>query len=159
MPQNVTIYDILEQYRNLAQDKLHKGKLFERMIAQFLRVDPQYANTLEKVWMWNEWPYRWQEENTGIDLVAVEKNTGNFWAIQCKFYESDTPLKKEDISSFLADSGKVFQVEGKERTFSYRLIVSTTDKWGRNAEEVTNDQSIPVGTLYINELADFVGTA
>jgi len=32
--------------------------LFERMIAQFLRTDPQYANRLDAVWMWDEWPGR-----------------------------------------------------------------------------------------------------
>ncbi len=149
-----TIHTILDQFRSLSQDQLQKGKLFEKMMAQFLRTDPQYANRLDTVWMWNEWPGRWKEDNTGIDLVALEKDTGNYWAIQCKFYDPGTPLKKEHVSSFLADSGKVFQVDGVERTFSYRLIVSTTEKWGRNAEDVTLDQSVPVGTLYLNELAD-----
>jgi predicted helicase len=149
-----TIHTILEQFRNLSKDQLQKGKLFERMMAQFLRTDPQYANRLDAVWMWNEWPGRWKEDNTGIDLVALEKDTGHYWAIQCKFYEPGTPLKKEHVSSFLADSSKVFQVDGQEHTFAYRLIVSTSDKWGRNAEDVIQDQSVPVGTLYLNELAD-----
>jgi len=65
-----TIQTILEQFRNLSKDQLQKGKLFEKMIAQFLLTDPQYANRLDKVWMWNEWPGRWKEDNTGIDLVA-----------------------------------------------------------------------------------------
>ncbi|MDE2324622.1 MAG: DEAD/DEAH box helicase [Betaproteobacteria bacterium] len=149
-----TIHAILQQFRSLSQDQLQKGKLFERMMAQFLRTDPQYANRLDTVWMWNEWPGRWKEDNTGIDLVALEKDTGNYWAIQCKFYDPGSVLKKEHVSSFLADSGKVFQIDGTERIFSYRLIVSTTEKWGRNAEDVTLDQSVPVGTLYLNELAD-----
>jgi predicted helicase len=149
-----TIHDILQEFRSLSHDELQKGKLFERMMAQFLRTDPQYSNRLETVWMWSEWPGRWKEDNTGIDLVALERDTGTYWAIQCKFYDPGTPLKKEHVSSFLADSGKVFQVDGVERTFSYRLVVSTTEKWGRNAEDVTLDQSVPVGTLYLNELAD-----
>ncbi|WP_226849801.1 DEAD/DEAH box helicase [Acidithiobacillus ferrooxidans] len=149
-----TIHDILQQYRQLSRDELEKGKRFERMIAQFLRTDPQYANRLTEVWLWKDWPDRWKEDNTGIDLVAREADTGNYWAIQCKFYDNDTPLKKEHISSFLADSGKSFQVDGQEQTFSFRLIVSTSDKWGRNAEEVTANQSVGVGILYLNELAD-----
>jgi predicted helicase len=149
-----TIHTILEQFRNLSKDQLQKGKLFEKMMAQFLRTDPQYANRLDAVWMWNEWPGRWKEDNTGIDLVALEKNTGHYWAIQCKFYDPGTPLKKEHVSSFLADSSKVFQVDGQEHAFAYRLIVSTSDKLGRNAEDVIQDQSVPVGTLYLNELAD-----
>jgi predicted helicase len=142
------LHTILQQFRSLSKDQLQKGKLFERMIAQFLRTDPQYANKLDTVWMWNEWPGRWKEDNTGIDLVALEKGTGRYWAIQCKFYEPGTPLKKEHVSSFLADSSKMFQVDGQEHTFAYRLIVSTSDKWGRYAEDVIQDQSVPVGTLY-----------
>ncbi len=149
-----TIHTILDQYRRLSRDQLEQGKLFEKMIAQFLRTDPQYANELEAVWLWNEWPARWKEDNTGIDLVAQEKETGNYWAIQCKFYDPGAPLKKEHVSSFLADSSKTFEVDGKTCTFTYRLIVSTTEKWGRNAEDVILDQSVPVGTLYLNDLAD-----
>ncbi|MDD2750113.1 MAG: DEAD/DEAH box helicase family protein [Acidithiobacillus sp.] len=151
--QNMTIYDVLEQYRSLSRDQLHKGKLFERMIAQFLMTDPQYANKLQEVWMWADWPGRWQAENAGIDLIA-ETLEGEYWAIQCKFYDAVTPLKKEHIASFLADAGKKFLVGGQERTFSYCLIVSTTEKWGRNAEQVTQNQNIPVSTLYLNELSD-----
>ena len=51
-----TIHTILQQFRSLSHDELQKGKLFERMMAQFLRTDPQYANRLDAVWMWNEWP-------------------------------------------------------------------------------------------------------
>jgi predicted helicase len=70
-----TIHTILEQFRSLSKDQLQKGKLFERMIAQFLRTDPQYAKRLDTVWMWSEWPGRWKEDNTGIDLVARERRS------------------------------------------------------------------------------------
>ncbi len=149
-----TIHDILDQYRKLSRDELEKGKKFERMVAQFLLTDPEYANRLASVWLWEDWPDRWEKNNTGIDLVAKERDSGNYWAIQCKFYDESTPLKKEHISSFLADSGKNFTVDGQNEVFSYRLIVSTSEKWGRNAKAVTERQSIEVGILYLNELAD-----
>jgi predicted helicase len=148
------VHDILSQYRKFSHDELEKGKLFEKMIAKFLLTDPRYTNQLEQVWMWNEWPERWQEADIGIDLVALERDTGNYWAVQCKFYDSEATLNKQSIDSFLATSSKKFKVDGVEKTFSYRLIVSTTSKWGRNAEDVINDQSIPVGTLYLNELSE-----
>jgi predicted helicase len=44
-----TIHTILQQYRDLSRDELTKGKLFEKMMAQFLRTDPQYANRLDAV--------------------------------------------------------------------------------------------------------------
>ena len=152
-----TIHTILEQYRNISKDQLQKGKLFERMIAKYLLTDPKYANELANVWMWNEWPDRpedWPKDNTGIDLVAQEKDTGKYWAIQCKFYAPGTTLRREHIDSFLADSSKEFMVDGRKHTFAYRLIVSTTDHWGSKAKDAIQDQKVPVGTLYLNELAD-----
>jgi predicted helicase len=148
------VHDILSQYRKFSHNEREKGKLFEQMIAKFLLTDPRYANRLERVWMWNEWPERWQEADIGIDLVALERDTGNYWAVQCKFYDTEATLNKQSIDSFLATSSKKFNADGIEKTFSYRLIVSTTSNWGHNAEDVINNQSIPVGTLYLNELSE-----
>ena len=43
---------------------------------------------------------------TGIDLVARERDSGEYTAIQCKFYEPTHTLRKEDIDSFFTASGK-----------------------------------------------------
>lgn len=48
--------------------------------------------------------------------------------MQCKFYAPDTVISKPDIDSFLSASGK----EG----FGERIIMSTTDRWNRNAEDL-----------------------
>ena len=39
---------------------------------------------------------------TAIDLVAQEVDTGDLWAIQCKFYEPVHTLSKPDIDSLLS---------------------------------------------------------
>ena len=144
---------ILAELRAQSIDELHKGKLFERLIAKYLKTDPAYANKLAHVWSWAEWPHRpadWKADNTGIDLVA-QTHEGEFWAIQCKFYDDESALKKEHISSFLADSQKVFEDEGKEKTFAFRLFVSTTAKLGKGAEDVILDQP-NFGILYLEDL-------
>ena len=66
--------------------------------------------------------------DVGIDLVARERGTGDYWAIQCKFYDPDHALQKGDIDSFFTASGKRFATSAGERSFSHRLIISTTDK-------------------------------
>jgi len=150
-----TIHALLDQLRSLSQEELHKGKLFERLIAQYLKTDPAYANKLDEVWPWSRWPQRpgdWRADNTGIDLVAKTKE-GEFWAIQCKFYDDDSRLAKEHMASFLADSQKVFEVNGVQRTFAFRLLVSTTDKFGKGAQEVIEDQP-NFGILYLEDLAE-----
>ncbi len=86
--QNNPLDAVLDDLRSRSIDELHQGKLFERLIVQYLKTDPFYTNTLAEVWPWAEWPQRpadWKADNTGIDPVA-QTHEGTFWAIQCKFY-------------------------------------------------------------------------
>ncbi len=150
-----SINKVLDNLRARSHDELHKGRLFERLIVQYLRTDPTYANALAHVWTWAEWPQRpatWKADNTGIDLVA-QTNEGTFWAIQCKFYDAGATLDKAHVSSFLADSTKVFTVDGVEQSFAYRLFVSTTARLGKGAEDVISDQP-DFGILYREDLAE-----
>ncbi len=96
--------------------------------------------------MWTDFPKRGNRPDTGIDLVAQERATGDYCAIQCKFYDPTHTLDKSDIDSFFTASGKA--------QFQKRMIVSTTDKWGKNAEDAIKNQQIPVARLRVQDLAD-----
>jgi predicted helicase len=150
----VTFEDLLTQFSSYARTNRDKGTLFERLIQKFLLTDPQYATRLSNVWLWPEWPGRWTPHDTGIDLIARERATGDYWAVQCKFFDSTHTVQKADIDSFFTTSGKHFQTEEGERGFSYRLIVSTTDRWSKHAEEALVDQTIPVMRLWVKDLAE-----
>ncbi|NTW38521.1 MAG: DEAD/DEAH box helicase [Cellulomonadaceae bacterium] len=113
---------------------------------QFFRTDLQWSDRFSQVWMWSDWPGRNHQPDTGIDLVATDAATGESVAIQCKFYDPKHYLQKEHIDSFLAASGK--------RPFAQRLIVSTTDHWGKNAEATIEDQQVPVQRLRFMDLAE-----
>ncbi len=52
---DVTLHTILDQFREDARTNRDLGDRFERMIQQFLRIDPVYARLFSDVWMWNEW--------------------------------------------------------------------------------------------------------
>ena len=52
-----------------------------------LPLDAVYGQLFDEVWRWLEWPDRGGKVDTGIDLVARERETGEYTAIQCKFYE------------------------------------------------------------------------
>lgn len=110
----------------------------------FLKLEPQYASLYSDVWLWNEYPDRGNRTDTGIDLVARDATTGELTAIQCKFYAESTPVSKGDVDSFLAASSKL--------EFSARLIISTSDNWGRNAEEAVENQNPPVQRLRVQDL-------
>src|SRR5688572_17995438 len=134
---------ILAQFRDDARNNRDLGDRFERMMQQFFRVDPLYAALFSEVWMWNEWPLKGQMGDVGIDLVAQHNATGEYLAIQCKFYLPEHTLSKPDIDSFFTALGKP--------QFSKGIIVSTTDKWGKNARDALN-QTKSVTRLSIHDL-------
>lgn len=104
-----------------------KGTSFERLVRQFLRTEPRYAERFDEVWMWADWPDRGARPDRGIDLVARERETGELCAVQCKFYDPAHTVSKADVDTFLAESGT--------GEFTSRLFVSTTNKWNRAAEQ------------------------
>jgi predicted helicase len=148
-----TFNGILAEFREAATSNRDLGDKFERLIATYLVTDPQYADRLADVWLWSEWPDRW-DSDVGIDLVARERGTGDYWAIQCKFYDPNHWLQKADIDSFFTASGKRFATKDGDRQFTTRMIVSTTDKWSKHAEDALADQAVPVTRLWFKDLAD-----
>ncbi|WNB86450.1 DEAD/DEAH box helicase family protein [Cellulomonas sp. ATA003] len=141
-----TLEDILDKLYYSATDERDKGDKFERLMLQFFKTDLQWSERFADVWMWTDWPGRNGKPDTGIDLVAKDAMTGDIVAIQCKFYDPAHYLARADIDSFLAASGK--------QPFRQRLIVSTTDKWGKNAEDAVENQQIPVQRLRFMDLAE-----
>jgi predicted helicase len=141
-----TIHDILEEFRQAATSKRDMGDKFERLIAAYLEIDPMYKDKYSNVWLWGEWPGRGKRPDVGIDLVAQERYTGEYCAIQCKFYSPDYALQKGDIDSFFTASGK--------EPFTSRMIVSTTDRWSIHAEEALWNQKTPVTRMRLQDLAD-----
>jgi predicted helicase len=59
-----------------------------------------YGRLFDQVWLWKDWPGRAGKVDTGIDLVAQEAETGDLWAIQCKFYEPVHTLSKPASTRF-----------------------------------------------------------
>ncbi|MBX7132607.1 MAG: DEAD/DEAH box helicase family protein [Fimbriimonadaceae bacterium] len=138
------IHDILEQFREDARSNRDLGDRFERLILRYLQLDPIYADRFSNVWMWNDWPLKGNVADVGIDLVAQDRATGEYCAIQCKFYLPNHTLAKEDIDSFFTASGKL--------QFTSCMIVTTTDKWSKNAEDALTGQTKPVTRLRVQDL-------
>ncbi len=139
-----TIHTILAQFREEASSNRDLGDRFERLICRYLELDPIYVERFSRVWMWNEFPRKGAVGDVGIDIVAEERATGEFCAIQCKFYLPDHTLSKADLDSFFTASGKTL--------FTSCIIVSTADKWGPNAEHALVSQSKPVSRLRVQDL-------
>ncbi|MFF0461170.1 DEAD/DEAH box helicase [Streptomyces mexicanus] len=141
-----TVHDVLRVIREKSTTNRELGTAFERLMVRFLSTDPLWSEQFSRVWMYGEWPgAAGDQRDLGIDLVAQERETGALWAIQCKFFEPDHTVQKADIDSFFTASGK--------GGFAHRLIISTTDKWGPNAEAALDDQQIPVQRLGLSDIA------
>ncbi|MGH3692582.1 MAG: DEAD/DEAH box helicase [Pseudonocardiaceae bacterium] len=139
-----SVHDILDELYASSTDERDKGDKFERLMAAYLRTDVTWSDRFSDVWLWSDWSGRHGKPDTGIDLVAREREGGGLTAIQCKFYHPTHTLQKSDIDSFFTASGK--------ESFSGRMIVSTTDKWSRHAEDALVGQHVPVTRLRVQDL-------
>lgn len=145
---------ILSNYRDFSFSERDKGDRFERLMQAYLKTDPKYLTTFKEVWLWNEFPAKMDfgGKDIGIDLVAYTYE-GEYWAIQCKFYSENSTIDKKAVDSFLSTSSKQFKNDQLQTIgFSKRLWISTTNKWGPNAEEVIYNQSPPVSRINKTDL-------
>jgi superfamily II DNA or RNA helicase len=93
--------------------------------------------------LWRNSPHAWGTKDLGTDLIALHRD-GGLWSIQAKAYDPKYWIKKKDLDSWLADSGR--------HGVTYRLLVATTDLVGPNAELAIDGQAIKVGTRLRSEL-------
>ena len=132
----------IDQIRSHARSEVDKGALFERLMKQYFRQDPLYVDQFSDVWLRSEWT---QDPDTGIDLVAKDRNGGHC-AIQCKFYAPGTRVSKTDLDSFISASAR--------DPFTRRIVVDTGDAWGPNARRTIEGLKPACQVLRFNDLAE-----
>ncbi|MCD2136243.1 DEAD/DEAH box helicase [Rhodococcus qingshengii] len=140
-----SVHEVIEAFRQ-APSNSERGTKFEQLMVRYFELDPLLSQQYEKVWRWMDWPDRDGKPDTGIDLVARERDTGEFTAIQCKFYEPTHTLVKADIDSFFTASGK--------KPFTNRVIISTTDRWSSHANEALDGQAVEVQRISLAQIAE-----
>lgn len=147
--------EILYKFRKESLSEHDKGSRFERLMQAYLKTTSIYDGVFEQVWLWQEFPYKNQEQfggiDTGIDLVA-KTFEGDYWAIQCKCYSETNTISKSDVDSFISTSGKTFDTDKGPTHFTQRLWISTTNKWNSTAELSIKKQTPPVARLSLIDL-------
>lgn len=125
-----------------------RGTMFELMSRTYFKNEPMYNRLFDAVWTLNEVPteYGIPKSDTGVDLVARERDTGSLVAIQCKYYSEDKTIQKSDIDSFFNEVGKKFYSKG--------IIITTTDKWGKNAEDALVGRDKEITRISLTQLKD-----
>jgi len=147
---------VLNKYREIAFSERDKGDRFERLMQAYLQTDPTYSNQFSYVWLWNEFPSKMDfgGKDVGIDIVA-QTYDGDYWAIQCKCFQEISSIDKPSVDSFLSTSSREFTNDDNQTVrFAHRLWISTTNKWGSNAEEAIQNQNPPVSRLNLHDLEE-----
>lgn len=140
-----TIHDLLDEYTTIARDTREEGLLLEKLTRAYLTTDPVWTARFDEVWLWQDWPDRAGKPHTGIDLVARERFGGGYCAVQCKFYGPSHTVQKSDLDSFFTASGKT--------PFTSRMVVSTSDRWSKHADDALVGQQIPTVKVGVDDLA------
>ena len=144
------LQSLFTRYADTTQTQRDKGTAFERLMIAYLQNEPLYKEQYAQVLPYAAWVERYREKlglpdktDAGIDLVAIT-HTGEFHAVQCKNFSAQHSVQKSDIDSFFTASGKTH--------FSYRLIITTTDKWSKHAENALTDQQPSVAKITLHDL-------
>ncbi|MBX4335801.1 DEAD/DEAH box helicase [Bartonella raoultii] len=143
----VTLRSLLEFYREKAKSPRELGTLFENLVKDYFSEDPLQKQEYEKVQTYSEWAEEHDEDrrDIGIDLVATIHDQGGYAAIQCKCYDASHIIKKEDINSFIAASGK--------KIFTRRILVDSTESnWSDNANNTCDGQEVRIQQINLFDL-------
>jgi predicted helicase len=93
---SVNLQSILQEFREIASFKRDLRTWFKRLMLTHLRKAPPDPQRFDNVWMWMDWPERHSKPDTGINLMAWEQTTGDYCAIQDKFYDPNHYLDKRE---------------------------------------------------------------
>ncbi|HCD1553077.1 DEAD/DEAH box helicase [Corynebacterium striatum] len=145
--------EVLTQLRE-NQPQGSYGIKFEKLMVNYFRTDPVLQEQFSEVSRWSDWEFNGGKQDTGIDLVARRADDDAWVAIQCKFYKPDTYTQKRHLDSFFEASGRSFTTDKGTESFAQRIIISTSERWSKNAEAMLEHQLIPtnrIGTAAIAE--------
>lgn len=138
-----TFDELVDQVNNNLDKQRDRGTAFEKMVVAYLKNEPAYKQKFKDVWMLNEVPeeYHISKKDVGVDIVAKDYD-GNLTAVQAKFYKGK--VGKAEIDSFVAEAGK--------NVYSAGIIVSSTDKWNKNAKATLEDTTKPFSIIGLSQL-------
>jgi predicted helicase len=135
-----TFDEFLKSLRNEFGEQA-AGEKFEVFCKWFLKNDPEWSKKIDRVWLWNEYPNKWQRQDLGTDLVFRD-NEGLIWAVQAKCYAEHRTTTKGDMNSFLADTGR--------KEVDRRLWMQTTNKMEAKADKTLKGQEKVVTVFNLN---------
>ena len=141
-----TFRQLLEQFDESAKTLTAKGRRFEEFCEAFFKLGQAAGYDFDEVWSWPDWPGREGRGDTGIDLVARERGSGDLVAVQCKFYSPQATLSWANASTFVGMLG--------EPQFSSGLIVSTAGSESANLHSNIQRNAKPIRVWRVEDFED-----
>ncbi|MEK4566925.1 type ISP restriction/modification enzyme [Alkalihalobacillus sp. FSL R5-0424] len=140
--------NLLKEIDKREKSQRDRGTLFELLTIPYLEKEPLYARYLDEVWKLSDVPSRYNisKKDIGVDLVAKIRGSDDLVAIQCKYFDEDKTIRKADIDSFLNEVGKSYYSEG--------IIITTTDKWSKNANDALSSRNKIITRISLSDLQD-----
>lgn len=81
MATKTTIHDVIEEFRQ-APSNSERGTKFENLMVEYFHLNPTLAVEYDEVYNWTQWGHNERTHDSGIDLVARNRLTGKWTAIQ-----------------------------------------------------------------------------
>ncbi len=144
--QITSIDELLDRFRQAQSSTTEQGRFFEKLVCNVL-LRSDYPFEFKDAWLWNDWKYNDGADN-GIDVV-METESGEYWAVQCKFYNNKS-VCKEDVDSFLAEGAKPHS----SVSFS-RLLLYATSPISANLKRELEGRTPPVFARRVDQLDDY----
>lgn len=136
-----------------ATSEADKGSRFEELMRRYLQTEPTYRERFSTVWLWSDWPCRGRRHDIGIDLVAQERATGRYTAIQCKCYDPGHCMQLHDVETFFAALNMTWPTDnGCSDSFAAGIVIATTSHWNDTLLDALHGQRIPCQRLGLADL-------
>ena len=125
----------LDKIRAKSSNTVEQGAAFEKLSKIYFENDDIQKQEFNKIWHYKDWAREnpsFSQTDIGIDLVGELKNDKGLAAIQCKFFQSDHQITKEDLDSFVSASSN--------EIFSRLILIDTSNEdLGSNAKSMIDN--------------------
>ncbi len=127
--------EALIRIRSRSSNFVEQGNAFEKLSKIYFENDDIQKQQFNKIWHYKDWAKenpKFSKTDIGIDLVGELKNDKGLAAIQCKFFQPEYQITKEDLDSFVSASSN--------EIFTRLILIDTSNQdLGSNAKSMIDN--------------------
>ena len=127
--------EALEKIKFKSSNTVEQGTAFEKLAKIYFENDDIQKQEFNKIWFYKDWAKEnpsFSKIDIGIDLIGELKDNRGLAAIQCKFFNPNYQITKEDLDSFISASSN--------KIFSRLILIDTSNEdLGSNAKSMVDN--------------------